>query len=127
MAKVLGIGGVFFKSADPAKLSEWYAQHLGMTPARYGGVKFTSDMLPPGASTTWKPFKASTDYFAPSTKEFMLNLIVDDVAAVLEQVKAGGAQVIGEIADYDFGRFGHFVDPDGNKVELWQPKPKSGG
>ena len=54
----------------------------------------------------------------------MLNLIVDEVAAVLEQVKAGGAQVVGEIADYDFGRFGHFVDPEGNKVELWQPKPK---
>ena len=60
MAKVLGIGGVFFKSPDPAKLSEWYVQHLGMNLAPYGGVKFTADMLPPGGSTTWKPFKAST-------------------------------------------------------------------
>jgi len=122
MAKVLGIGGVFFKSPDPEKLSAWYVKHLGMTVEKYGGVKFEPGMMPPGGCTLWNPFKQSTDYFAPSTKDFMLNLIVDDVAAALEQVKAGGAQIIGEIADYDYGRFGHFVDPDGNKVELWEPK-----
>jgi len=96
MAKALGIGGVFFKSTDPKKLAAWYAEHLGMT-----------------------------DYFAPSTKDFMINLIVDDVAVALQQVLAGGAQIIGEIADYDFGRFGHFVDPDGNKIELWEVKAAS--
>jgi predicted enzyme related to lactoylglutathione lyase len=122
MAKVLGIGGVFFKSPDPGKLSAWYTEHLGMTVEQYGGVKFAPATMPPGGCTLWNPFKASTDYFAPSTKEFMLNLIVDDVEGVLQRAAAGGAQIIGEVAEYDFGRFGHFVDPDGNKIELWTPK-----
>jgi len=122
MAKALGIGGVFFKSADPKKLTAWYAEHLGMTIEAYGAVKFLPTALPPGGSTVWNPFKATTDYFAPSTKDFMINLIVDDVSGALQQVQTGGAQIVGEIADYDFGRFGHFIDPDGNKIELWEPK-----
>jgi predicted enzyme related to lactoylglutathione lyase len=125
MAKALGIGGVFFKSTDPKKLTAWYAEHLGMTIESYGAVKFLPTALPPGGATVWNPFKASTDYFAPSTKDFMINLIVDDVAGALQQVQAGGAQIVGEIADYDFGRFGHFVDPDGNKIELWEVKAAS--
>ena len=122
MAKALGIGGVFFKSADPKKLLEWYATHLGLKVEQYGAVTFEPKALPPGAKTVWTPFKADTDYFAPSSKEFMFNLIVDDVAGALRQVAEGGAQVVGEIADYPYGRFGHFIDPDGNKIELWEPK-----
>jgi len=122
MAKVLGIGGVFFKSADPKKLTQWYATHLGVKIEDFGGVNFKPKELPEAASTVWSPFAATTEYFAPSTKEFMLNLIVDDVEGVLRNAQAGGAKIIGEIADYDYGRFGHFVDPDGNKIELWMPK-----
>lgn len=122
MAKALGIGGVFLKSADPKKLREWYAQHLGFAIESYGAVKFKPDAIPAGGCTVWNLFDQNTEYFAPSTKEFMLNLIVDDVAAALEQVRAGGATVIGEMADYPYGCFGHFVDPEGNKIELWQPK-----
>jgi predicted enzyme related to lactoylglutathione lyase len=122
MAKALGIGGVFFKSADPKKLTAWYVEHLGFVPEAYGGARFLPDAVPQGGCTVWNPFNAGTDYFAPSTKDFMLNLIVDDVAAALQQVAAGGAQIVGEIADYDYGRFGHFIDPDGNKIELWEPK-----
>jgi len=122
MAKAFGLGGVFFKSADPKKLCEWYAQHLGFTVDNWGGVQFQPAAMPPGGCTVWTPFKQSTDHFSPSTKDFMLNFVVDDVAGVLDQVRAGGATVIGEIQDYDYGRFGHFMDPEGNKVELWQPK-----
>jgi predicted enzyme related to lactoylglutathione lyase len=122
MARVLGIGGVFFKSADPKKLAQWYATHLGVKVEDYGAVSFKPKDLPEGAATVWSPFAATTEYFAPSTKEFMLNLIVDDVDAVLRDAQAGGATVVGDIADYDYGRFGHFIDPDGNKIELWMPK-----
>jgi len=122
MAKALGIGGVFFKSKDPKALCEWYAQHLGFTVDKWGGVKFEPGAMPAGGCTVWTPFKQATDYFNPSTKEFMLNLVVDDVAGVLEQARTGGATIVGEIADYDYGKFGHFIDPEGNKVELWQPK-----
>jgi len=124
MANVLGIGGVFFKSTDPKKLTDWYATHLGLKIESYGAARFDPKALPASASVVWTPFKASTDYFAPSTKEFMLNLIVDDVQGVLQRAAAGGAQIVGEISEYDFGSFGHFVDPDGNKVELWAPKAK---
>jgi len=125
MAKILGIGGVFFKSADPKKLREWYATHLGLAISPYGFCKFQPETMPAGGCTVWNVFDSKSDYFAPSTREFMLNLVVDDVAGMLERAHAGGAQVVGEIADYDHGRFGHFVDPDGNKIELWTPKARA--
>lgn len=122
MAMVRGVGGVFFKSPDPAKLRAWYARWLGI-PADEHGAMFPPDMMPPGGLTVWSPFSADTTYFAPSSAGFMINPVVDDVAAALDQVRAGGAEVVGKIEDYDYGRFGWFVDPDGNKVELWQPPP----
>jgi predicted enzyme related to lactoylglutathione lyase len=122
MAKALGIGGVFFKSVDPQKLTAWYAQYLGLSIDDFGGVRFLPESLPIGAATVWCPFHASTEYFRPSLKELMLNFIVDDLEAALLQVQQGGARLIGGIESYDYGRFGWFVDPEGNKIELWQPK-----
>jgi predicted enzyme related to lactoylglutathione lyase len=122
MAKVLGIGGVFFKSTDPDKLTQWYAEHLGLKVEKYGGVRFDPEQMPKGGTTLWNPFKAETEHFQPSAKDFMFNFIVDDVDAALSQAAAGGAQLVGTPESYDYGRFGWFIDPDGNKIELWQPK-----
>ncbi len=121
MAKALGIGGVFFKSTDPKKLADRYAQHLGMRIEDFGGVRFDAGMLPQQAYAVWCPFNSTTEYFQPSPKEFMLNLMVDDLDAALKQVAAGGAQVVGKIEECDYGKFGWFIDPEGNKIELWQP------
>jgi predicted enzyme related to lactoylglutathione lyase len=77
--------------------------------------------MPPNGLTVWSPFPADTDYFSPSEKQFMFNLVVDDLEEALAQVQKGGASLVGKIEKYDYGRFGWFIDPDGNKVELWQP------
>jgi predicted enzyme related to lactoylglutathione lyase len=119
MAKVLGVGGIFFTSPDPSRLRAWYARWLGI-PAEGPGASFAPQAMPCGGCTVLSPFGADTEYFAPSTRGFMFNLIVDDLDGALAQVRAGGAQVVGGIEKYDYGRFGWFVDPDGNKVELWQ-------
>ena len=123
MAKVLGVGGVFFKCKDKVSLGQWYETHLGFTLNEYGGLEFQFDAAPPGGYCVWGPFSDDTDYFSPSTRDFMINLMVDDVEAVLARAQAGGAQIIGEIDNCEFGRFGWFMDPEGNKIELWQPDP----
>ena len=120
MARVLGVGGIFFKSPDPQALGEWYARWLGLRVEPWGGVVFMPDGMPPGGGTVWSPFKETTDYFAPSGKDFMFNLVVDDLDAALAQVAEGGAEVFGRAEEFN-GRFGWFMDPDGNKVELWEP------
>ena len=76
--------------------------------------------------TVWSPFRQDTTYFDPGNRSYMFNLVVDHLADALEQVRQGGAEIIGEIEEYDYGRFGWFMDPDGNKVELWEPKPLDG-
>ena len=124
MAKALGIGGVFFKSPDPAKLQGWYAQYLGIDAQNGEGNSFAIFQLstmPENGYTVWSTFDSGTTYFAPSSKEFMLNLIVDNLEEALSQVAAGGAQVVGDVQKSEYGGFGWFIDPDGNKVELWQP------
>ncbi len=121
MAKVLGVGGIFFKSADPAKLYAWYEKWLGIKASLEGGMFFTPDGMPANAGTVWSAFDAGTDYFAPSDQEFMFNLVVDNLDEALSQVRKGGAKVVGDIQSADYGRFGWFVDPDGRKVELWEP------
>ena len=120
MAKVLGVGGVFFKSSDPKKLYDWYAKWLGIEFSDWGTAYFPKD-LPANSQTVWSAFDANTEYFAPSEKEFMFNLIVDDIEEAMQQVRKGGAQVIGHIEKMEYGSFGWFIDPDGNKVELWEP------
>jgi len=122
--RVLGVGGIFFRSPDPARLGTWYQEHLGFQVEEWGdtrGTSFSPADMPPGSFTVWSAFAARTEYFGPSGQGYMINLVVDDLDAALERVAAGGAQVLEEREDHDFGRFGWFVDPDGNRVELWEP------
>jgi predicted enzyme related to lactoylglutathione lyase len=125
MAKVLGIGGVFFKARDPAALAAWYKDVLGMAFEDWGGAILRPDAMAAhaGAATVFSPFKADTDYFAPSSKDFMINLAVDDLDGVLARCAEHGVAPLKPVLDDANGRFAHIMDPDGNKIELWQPKP----
>ena len=120
MAKVLGIGGVFFKAADPQAVRDWYARVLGFDVTKWGGVIWQHAT---GGQSTWSVFDADSDYFAPSSQPFMVNYIVDDLAGVLAMAKAQGVDPVGEPTDDAYGRFAWFIDPAGVKVELWQPPP----
>ena len=121
MAKVVGLGGVFFKATDPKKLGQWYKDWLDLPVKHPYGAVLKHDLLPGNGYSVWSPFKKDTDYFAPSDQTFMINLLVDDVDGCLARVREGGAEVMPEVEDSEFGRFGWFIDPEGNKVELWQP------
>jgi catechol 2,3-dioxygenase-like lactoylglutathione lyase family enzyme len=121
MARVVGVGGVFFRSPDPKALGEWYAKWLGIPVAHPYGAVFKPESIPPGGFSVWCPFPSDTKYFDPPAREFMINLMVDDLDGALAQVKEGGAELVGEPQRDEYGSFGWFIDPDGNKVELWQP------
>ena len=122
MAKALGIGGIFFKCRDGEKLAQWYERHLGIQLGEgFVGASFHPETLPDRAYTIWGLFKEDTEYFNPSPREFMINLIVDDVEEALQQVVEGGAEQAGEVEVLEYGTFGWFIDPEGNKVELWKP------
>jgi predicted enzyme related to lactoylglutathione lyase len=124
VAKVLGIGGIFFKSPNPHRLYQWYSEWLGLpVESEPGGsfVSFHPRAMPVNAYTVWSAFGSTTTYFSPSDKEFMFNMVVDNLEQALNQVQAGGAQVVGEVEKSNYGQFGWFMDPDGNQVELWQP------
>ena len=105
MAKVLGLGGLFFKSPDPEKLLAWYSQWLGIGDGK-NSIEFLPQAMPANGFTVWSPFPANTDYFSPSDHRFMFNLIVDDLDEALGQVHLGGGQVVGEIEEHEYGRFG---------------------
>ncbi len=121
MQKVRGVGGLFFKCNNPEKLADWYHKHLGFElEAPYCAV-FNSTQTQAKDKTVWGAFDNDTDYFKPSRQRFMFNFIVDDVAAMLEQVTQAGARQVGEIERESYGDFGWFVDPEGFKVELWRP------
>lgn len=122
MAKVVGLGGIFFKSEDPKKLCDWYEKWLNLTIERDTmSASFKRNNMPEFSLGVWCPFKKDTKYFDPAQKEFMFNLMVDDLDVMLKQVAAGGAEIINGVEEYEFGKFGWFIDPEGNKVELWQP------
>ncbi len=123
MERVLGVGGIFFKAKDRAALAAWYQKHLGVPVESWGGAafKWREDDPEGRAFTVWNAFADDTDYFAPSTKPFMVNFRVRDLEAMLAQLRVGGCDVVDRIEDSDFGRFGWVVDPEGNKIELWQP------
>ena len=123
MERVRGIGGVFFKAEDPKALAAWYERVLGVPVASWGGAVFRwKELDVKGAGTVWSPFSATTKYFAPSEKPFMFNFVVTDLDAMLAQVRAAGATVVGDVANEDNGRFAWIVDPEGNKLELWEPR-----
>ncbi len=124
MKRVTGIGGIFFKSRDPKALGEWYRRHLGIEVADWGGAAFrwAGPDNPAGiGSTIWSPFKEDTGYFAPSSASFMINYRVQDLHALLAVLRAEGVQVDEKVEESEFGKFGWVIDPDGNKLELWEP------
>jgi predicted enzyme related to lactoylglutathione lyase len=127
MKHVLGIGGVFFKAEDPDKLAAWYRDHLGLDVEEYGGVTFREGAATGEASparqayTIWSPFASDTDYFAPSTKPFMINFRVADLDALLAKLRNEGVTVDERTDKSEFGYFGWAMDPEGNRIELWEP------
>ncbi|MCB9738733.1 MAG: VOC family protein [Deltaproteobacteria bacterium] len=130
MERVQGIGGIFFKCSDKAAMAAWYRDNLGVPVQAWGGAAFSwAENDPQGdASTVWSLFDADTTYFAPSRQPFMINYRVRDLDAMLAQLRANGCTVDDKIEDGDFGRFGWVMDPEGNRIELWQPPvPKPEG
>lgn len=119
--RVLGLGGLFFKSPDPSRLRDWYQRVLGLKFNSWGGVVFDPAVLPENSAFVFTPLAAETDYFAPSAHPFMFNLVVDDLDAVAARVAAAGVTVLPERASGEQGDFAWFIDCDGNKVELWHP------
>ena len=117
MAKVLGLGGVFFKCRDVEAYRVWWATHMGVDVKPWGAFQWESDGQ---AFTMMSPFEKASNYLDPSKDRFMINLRVDDVATLLKQAKAGGATDINGPEDTEFGIFGWFIDPEGIKIELWQ-------
>ncbi len=125
MAKVTGIGGVFFKSkSDPAALAAWYQKHLGMPLEEFGGavLKWSEDRAGDSGLTVWHLAGNDSEWFAPSGSSFMINYRVDDLGEMLAQLRGGGVEVIQGPESHENGKFAWILDPDGNKVELWEPK-----
>jgi len=126
--RVLGVGGIFFRSKDPARLGAWYAKNLGLQIEAWGttqGTSFAPADMPLTGFTVWSAFAADTEYFGKPGQSYMINLVVDDLDAALANVEAGDAEVLEAREEHDFGRFGWFIDPDGNRVELWEPPEKA--
>lgn len=122
--KVTGIGGVFFFSDNPKETKEWYAKNLGLEINEWGTVSFEyRDVNKPEQiiPLQWTPFKKGSDYFTPSKKEFMINYRVQNIEALVGKLKENGVTILDEIAVYDFGKFIHIMDTEGNKIELWEP------
>ncbi|NCX95231.1 MAG: VOC family protein [Chitinophagia bacterium] len=117
--KVTGIGGVFIKYENPEQIKEWYKTHLGFNVDAYGAT-FVSDPAKP-QQTIWSPFKSTTKYIEPSTKEFMINLRVENLEYLLDCLNKDGIMPLGEMQVFDFGKFAHIMDPEGVKIELWEP------
>lgn len=123
MKKVTGIGGIFFKSGDPAAIKQWYTKNLGFSTDAYGHMFQSRDLDNADQIThlQWSPFEEETDYFAPSSQPFMINYRVADLESLKKELEAEGVEIIDEIATYEYGKFLHIMDPEGNKIELWEP------
>jgi predicted enzyme related to lactoylglutathione lyase len=120
MERVLGVGGVFFKARDPKALAEWYATHLGVP--FDAGQTYGTFTAAAGDQTVWSMFPEDTKYFAPSEASYMFNFRVRNLAAMLRQLRAAGVPVDGKVEEFDYGNFGWVMDPEGNRIELWEPK-----
>jgi predicted enzyme related to lactoylglutathione lyase len=126
MRRVTGIGGIFFKAKDPKALAAWYKQHLGIDVQDWGGAAFSwtdAAGTPVGGTTAWSIGAADSDHYAPSTSSFMVNYRVEDLAGLLQALRQEGCKVLEKTDDSEFGKFGWVMDPEGNKVELWEPPP----
>jgi predicted enzyme related to lactoylglutathione lyase len=121
--KVTGIGGVFFFSNNPAETREWYAKNLGFNVNEWGSTFESRNINNPEEvnQLQWSPFKSGSDYFAPSKKEFMINYRVQNIEALVTNLKANGVTILDEIETFEYGKFVHIMDSEGNKIELWEP------
>lgn len=123
MKRVTGIGGIFFKCQDPEQVKQWYSTHLGLQTDQYGTTfewRLADDPAQKGY-TQWSPFKDTTKYFEPSAKEFMVNFRVENLEWLVEQLRKEGVTILDEVEAFDYGKFVHILDPEGNKIELWEP------
>lgn len=123
MKKVTGIGGIFFKCNDAGKMKEWYQRHLGLNTNQFGAVfewYQGADSTKKGY-TTWGTFNSKTKYFEPSTKDFMINYRVENIEFLFEELKKNDVTILDTIETYDYGKFVHILDIEGNKIELWEP------
>ena len=120
--RITGIGGVFFKAKDPKVLAAWYRDVLGLPLEAWGGAALRYDAPQHPPAVVWNAFPASTKYFAPSTGDFMINYAVDDMDALLARLRAKGVEILKQDDNDENGRFAWILDPEGNKIELWQPK-----
>jgi predicted enzyme related to lactoylglutathione lyase len=127
LGKAIGIGGAFFRSKNPKKLQAWYVEHLGFEPDKEGYIYFRwpeQAERDPNAHTLWGPFPEDTKYFGSIAQRFMINFVVDDLDAILSKLREKGIEVDDHIEEHSVGRFGWFIDLEGNRMELWEP-PKS--
>ncbi|MDO6817788.1 VOC family protein [Zobellia sp. 1_MG-2023] len=123
--RVTGLGGFFFKTKDPDGIKTWYKEHLGLNTDQYGCTFWWKDKEGNDCSTQWSPMNEDTNYFEPSKKQFMMNFRVENLVELLEALKEEGVTVVGEIEEYEYGKFGWILDPEGNKLELWEPIDKA--
>ncbi len=123
MKKVTGIGGIFFKCDDPEKIKSWYHDNLGLVVDAYGSSFESRNTNNPEKINylQWSPFDKNTKYFEPSKKEFMINYRVDNLELLVKELKSNGVTILDEIESFDYGKFIHILDPEGNKIELWEP------
>jgi predicted enzyme related to lactoylglutathione lyase len=122
-AKVTGVGGIFFFAENPEATRTWYQKNLGIESSPYGASFESRDLAHPEQINTlqWCPFKQGSTYFAPSKKEFMINYRVQNIEGLVKKLKENGATIVDNIESSDYGKFVHIIDPEGNKIELWEP------
>jgi len=123
MKRVTSLGGIFFKCKDPDKVKDWYSKHLGFNVDKYGTTfewRQSDEQMKKGF-TVWSPFNEDTKYFEPSPKEFMINYRVENIEKLVEELKKEGVTVVDEIEVFEYGKFVHILDIEGNKIELWEP------
>ena len=124
MKRVTGIGGIFFKAKDAPALQSWYKRHLGIDVQEWGGAAFDwtdSEGKPVAGTTVWSIDPQESDHFAPSLASFMINYRVDNIHTLVAALRAEGCNVLGDVDESDYGKFAWVIDPEGNKVELWEP------
>jgi len=121
--KVTGIGGIFFHSKNPQDMRDWYGKNLGLAMDEYGSpFEFRNANRPEEINyLRWSPFEEGTDYFSPSEKEFMINYRVQNIEGLVKKLKGNGVTIVDEIEEFDYGKFVHIMDPEGRKIELWEP------
>ena len=123
MKRVTGIGGIFFKTQDPAKIREWYQKHLGLATDQYGTSfewRQAEDANKKGF-TAWSPFQQNTDYLGDSNQQFMINYRVENIEELVEQLRTEGVKIVDKIESFEYGKFVHIEDLEGNRIELWEP------